>query len=321
MKRRINYIDFLRGIAIILVVIGHVCQSLLKTWIYSFHIPLFFFISGVLLSENKKWQQLDFKTFLKNKALSFIYPYFTFSILSIIYRCIFENKSILIMLFQVFTFDGIITLWYLPCLFIGEVLFFLFYKNIRKLNIKLFVIVLFIVITTVFSLTNFQYNRNLKSLFYFLRIINIFNRSLIAFIFIYIGYNVNRIFNMNYIKRKYYPLIILIAFLLNFILFRYNDVDIHYSIIGNPLLFYINSISCIIAIYIMCKYYIKKNNLIEFLGKNSLIIFGTHLNLNIVGFANTITNNLLLEIISIFFIEIIIIFIVNKFFKFIISYE
>lgn len=52
--KRIEWLDELRGIAIFLVVLGHVCQfgfsvetySLLFRIIYSFHMPLFFFISG-----------------------------------------------------------------------------------------------------------------------------------------------------------------------------------------------------------------------------------------------------------------------------------
>lgn len=54
MKERIQYIDAMRGFAILLVVIAHLVQynfedafhnDIFNT-IYSFHMPLFFFISG-----------------------------------------------------------------------------------------------------------------------------------------------------------------------------------------------------------------------------------------------------------------------------------
>lgn len=58
MNARISYIDQLKGIAILLVVLGHVigynnCEnSFLWRFIYSFHMPLFMFISGYVCSPN-----------------------------------------------------------------------------------------------------------------------------------------------------------------------------------------------------------------------------------------------------------------------------
>lgn len=60
---RIYYLDQLKGLAIILVVVGHVMQfvfgfnqSLLVDFLAIFHMPLFFFISGYLTyrKERKK---------------------------------------------------------------------------------------------------------------------------------------------------------------------------------------------------------------------------------------------------------------------------
>ena len=54
--------DFLRGIAIFLVLLGHSIQWMDPDWqhnplfegIYSFHMPLFMFISGYFLSKTSK---------------------------------------------------------------------------------------------------------------------------------------------------------------------------------------------------------------------------------------------------------------------------
>lgn len=54
MNKRLYYIDNLRGLLIILVVLGHCIQNLdldfdhniVFRYIYSFHMPLFMFISG-----------------------------------------------------------------------------------------------------------------------------------------------------------------------------------------------------------------------------------------------------------------------------------
>ena len=48
-QERKKYIDILKGIGIFYVILGHVTHtSFLFRYIYSFHMPLFFFISGML---------------------------------------------------------------------------------------------------------------------------------------------------------------------------------------------------------------------------------------------------------------------------------
>lgn len=46
--KHLNWIDYIKGIGIILVVIGHTTDigDTWRVWIYTFHMPLFFCISG-----------------------------------------------------------------------------------------------------------------------------------------------------------------------------------------------------------------------------------------------------------------------------------
>lgn len=54
MKGRNTVIDIMKGIGIILMVVGHAgCPTFLYKFIYTFHMPLFFMISGWLISGNK----------------------------------------------------------------------------------------------------------------------------------------------------------------------------------------------------------------------------------------------------------------------------
>lgn len=49
-------LDVIKGVGILLVVVGHTsCPDVLKTWIYSFHMPLFFMVAGYLFNE-RKWK-------------------------------------------------------------------------------------------------------------------------------------------------------------------------------------------------------------------------------------------------------------------------
>lgn len=54
MKERNVTIDIMKGIGIILMVVGHSgYPSFLRNFIYTFHMPLFFMISGYLITESK----------------------------------------------------------------------------------------------------------------------------------------------------------------------------------------------------------------------------------------------------------------------------
>ena len=53
-KQRIEWIDIAKGIGIIAVLIGHTNSGILRDEIYSFHIPLFIFLSGMLFNGGTK---------------------------------------------------------------------------------------------------------------------------------------------------------------------------------------------------------------------------------------------------------------------------
>lgn len=74
MPKRIEYLDVAKGIGIMLIVLGHSkLPGIILSWIYSFHVPLFFIISGYLykprsISEivRKGFKQLLIPMFLTN---------------------------------------------------------------------------------------------------------------------------------------------------------------------------------------------------------------------------------------------------------------
>lgn len=80
-KQRLEWLDVLRCIGMYLVVIAHASKGstpdTYRYYIYSFHMPLFFLISGADYYLQTKSRQYDFMGMLKNKAKSLIWPYFT----------------------------------------------------------------------------------------------------------------------------------------------------------------------------------------------------------------------------------------------------
>lgn len=75
MGNRKSFVDVAKGIGIILVVLGHldVDGQLSRNIIYSFHMPLFFMLSGVFSNTNG-----SFKSYFKKNLLSLYTPYIIF---------------------------------------------------------------------------------------------------------------------------------------------------------------------------------------------------------------------------------------------------
>ncbi len=84
---RIDYLDTCKGLLIILVVIGHAIEIVNPTHdnyflklVYSFHMPAFFVISGYLYNPNK-WNEQGFKFYIKRRMYKCLIPYFFFDFL------------------------------------------------------------------------------------------------------------------------------------------------------------------------------------------------------------------------------------------------
>ena len=91
MKRDIT-IDIAKGIGIVLVVLGHVLiNSDINRLIYLFHMPLFFFISGIIFYSTYN-KDIKFKDYLLKKIKSILIPYFVFSIICFIYWYFIERE-------------------------------------------------------------------------------------------------------------------------------------------------------------------------------------------------------------------------------------
>ena len=77
---RDNSFDILKGIAIILMILGHCNVGPLKAFIFSFHMPLFFFIAGYFL----KTRSLRDEICLSTKRLIVPYIFSAFCVIAII---------------------------------------------------------------------------------------------------------------------------------------------------------------------------------------------------------------------------------------------
>lgn len=84
---RIEWLDVLRGLAMYLVVIGHATEDstpdTYRFYIYSFHMPLFFMISGASYFLQTRSRNYSFKDMVTNKVRTLLLPYFTLNFITL----------------------------------------------------------------------------------------------------------------------------------------------------------------------------------------------------------------------------------------------
>jgi len=150
--------DIMKGIAILLVVLGHSVPDqasasgiasyplyLMRTIIYSFHMPVFFFVAGYFMHIPLKE---GFNKFVKDKFIRLMVPYFTIGLLYFPFKLAlskFANQQInaqdIWKIFIGVNPDG--ELWFLYCLFFISILMGLLVKrvNVSLLSISLLIAV------------------------------------------------------------------------------------------------------------------------------------------------------------------------------------
>ena len=81
---RIAYVDAARGLAILCVVLGHLYPGDgVVQYISSFHVPIFFILSGLLMAARDGWKTQRLTEFAAKKAKRLLYPYATISALNL----------------------------------------------------------------------------------------------------------------------------------------------------------------------------------------------------------------------------------------------
>lgn len=82
---RIQWIDAAKGLGIILIVIGHLYSvaepSAFYVFLYAFHVPLFFFLSGWTFKPGAE----PFQGFFQKKARTLLVPYFCYAMLGFLF--------------------------------------------------------------------------------------------------------------------------------------------------------------------------------------------------------------------------------------------
>lgn len=279
-------IDIAKGIGILLVVFAHVNYTpALLTYIYSFHMPLFFVISGMLFRKEK---YRSFGVFLKRKFITLICPYLFFYMVAMIIRfgidtirygisdtLIEEYLNFFLEMFIAQKSATVISapLWFVPCLFLVEIVYYF----VAKLKSYLIVLVCSILVF-VGWLWESPYG-------IFENIITIWSVDSALFAIGFYALGNLTIDKVDYFidmlgKCKYKNIIIgagtlLCMLFLISIAFLNGKVSLGSKILNNGLLFYLSGILGFIGIFLISSM-IKENKFLVFCGRNSFCIMSTH---------------------------------------------
>jgi acyltransferase len=257
---RIFWLDSVKALGIFLVVFGHMIpHSPLKQYVYSFHVPLFFFVSGYLFDRRK----YNFGQFLRRRFSSLIIPYLFFAALSFLFwffivrnvsiggraLAIDPLKPLIGILYGTGSGDWSVpmnpALWFLPCLFVVEMGFY-FVRN--RYFLLVFAILGYLVTFLPFRLRWGS------------------DAALAAIVF----YGIGHFYNDTWVPHKALPLLFVFHFASCFL---NSPVDMNNLAYGNMFLFYVSACSGVLFYSALCKF-VKKNKIVEYIGSNTVTLVG-----------------------------------------------
>ncbi len=260
MKKRFSYIDIAKAIGIILMIAGHIYGGRFQAYIYSFHMPLFFVLSGITMKDDTRIEKMFCKS---------LWPYITFSGLWFIYRMlvVFTIPEVGIQscsdaVLSTVMLWGIGNLWFIPCMCLAKA-FYMLFSTINKLCPVIVGVGSLLIVLKYFPNGN-TYNS----------LDTVFLKSLVAMLFLSIGKLIIKPFIYRIIEnRKNVVFVISVFAILHLVVFKlngYRTVDLNTIILYNPF-FYVVQAVCGSIVIICLAIIINKNKCMEFIGRNSVV--------------------------------------------------
>lgn len=312
---RHTWIDYTKSLGILLVVLGHFNNAFsdINGFIYCFHMPLFFLVSGFLTSNESLL--FSFVFFIKQKVRRIIVPYCLFQIICALWllvKVVFQGQtinyqelvigSLLGKPAQMFCVPG----WYLLSFFWCNILIYL-YLRLKTITKALFwcilLICFFIAKPTWFALYTVP----------------------TAFLFYYIGYEFKAFIFWIVDIVKHRPLFGIVTTILLF-----SIVVVLYQKIGNldigrdyytnyPLLALITALIGSFGVMVLCSSIAKPIKMIEVVSSGTIVVMCLHipiqqfLQLHIIGSPSEVYLSIISSIFIVVILSVLHIPITNKF--------
>lgn len=283
MQKKDNIVSYFKGLAIILVVLGHAgLSSEGIRFIYAFHMALFYFASGMLF-KNKYLQEPD--TFLKRKVSGLYIPFVKYSVLFLLIHNLlvvvnchsgmyewndFKNGIVKILLFV--NVDQMQShMWFMRSLFVSYIIFYFTLLFFKQFSYRVKVLSFLIMMLGGLAIAQQSINLPIR-----------LERELVCASLIAFGYY----FPRTVIEAKGYKKLICVALIcfaaLMFMVQVSSDkIVVAESEFVHPLYFIISSVMGIMLIY--CIAVILDKNwgghflLLKYIGNNTLTIYVFHI--------------------------------------------
>ena len=269
---RNNFLDWLKGILILLVIVGHILQGSLQDneiryFIYSFHMPLFFGLTGFLLNTNKLALFSIIDVF-NNYKYRILVPFLIASFCYFNFFFYFNPTNSYFQDIINFTFiNTFYHLWFIPSFLCFIIVYWIFLK--LKIETKKIVVISLIISIFFLLLEQFTYlHSEVRYLSKLLRIIQHVVRPHFFFFFI-LGSTLKN-YKIAEPKKLIY---VMIPF---FILNGFHLLNLHF--IANKFIYLISNSLLVIFIF---SYYTNTetnlNNKVKWFGTNSLGLYLWHI--------------------------------------------
>ena len=260
-KQRLEWIDALRGLAMLLVIYGHqVTSSEFPTFFRLTNpvkMPLFFAITGFVF--NIKGGEVI--PFFRNLFIKIIIPWLCLSCIPILINAPFEPiQNLLEKFLEILSGKRV---WFMPCIIVAEILHFF----VRKFSKKPYHVVLISVLLTIVGFLCAKCN-----------ILNyaMVNRALIVQVFIAFGYIVktyqNKIFSMRWSWIICISIVYLALTISNRLFFHY-PLDIHINCYSNIPYNFLQIFCGLFMCFLLFSKILHAPRWLVFIGQNTLIYY------------------------------------------------
>ena len=283
-NKRIEWIDISKGVAILLVMLGHThCAPFIGTWIYSFHIPLFFFLSGLTFSPFK----YSAREYIINKVYRLLIPAISFSVIIFAYNVIVGKadltlrRIIICIASEVLQLRGGVRMsgpWFLISLFVVEIALYFLFNKLNEKTVGIICVICALIGTIYMTFMSVYLPWSIDA-------------SLISIAYVYLGYRLKswlkNISDKSELAIFKYCGIAVLLLVVNLICCFMNycginaHVDLYATTLGNPILYWGESLSGTISIVLFLILFssiapCKIMKILTCCGKRSIFLYMAH---------------------------------------------